>query len=153
MTKIVLLDAGPLSAVTHPRANRNREIKEWLQGLLQAGCRVIVPEIADYELRRELIRAGKTKSVERLDALRLQGNFAPLNTHVMLRAAQFWARARQTGQATADDKALDADVILAAQANFVGDPDDDVVVATMNVGHLSRFAQAECWHDINPGDC
>jgi hypothetical protein len=71
----------------------------------------------------------------------------------MLRAAQLWAHARQTGQATADDKALDADVILAAQANFVGDPNDYVVIATMNVGHLSRFTLAERWHDINPDDC
>jgi predicted nucleic acid-binding protein len=153
MTKIVLLDTGPLGAVTHPRANRNREIKEWLQRLLRAGCHVIVPEIADYELRRELIRANLTRSIGRLDDLKRLGIYVPLNTSMMLRAAELWAQARQAGQPTASDEALDADVILAAQASLVGSPSDDVVIATMNVGHLSRFAQAELWNDISTDDC
>ena len=37
-------------------------------------------------------------------------------------------------------------VILAAQAKTLGVP--DVVIATTNVGHLSRFAPAELWQDI-----
>jgi predicted nucleic acid-binding protein len=152
MTKIVLLDAGPLSAVIHPRANRNREIKDWLQDQLRAGCEIVVPEIADYEVRRELLRANKAPSVERLDALKVIG-YIPLSTEVMLRAAELWARARQARQATADDKALDADVILAAQAISVGGSGDDVVIATTNVGHLSRFAQAKVWSDISTDDC
>ena len=153
MTKIVLLDAGPLSAVTHPRANRNREIAEWLKRLLRAGCHVVIPEIADYELRRELLRAGKTASIERLDDLKRLSRYAPLNTDMMLRAAELWAQARQTSQATAKDEALDADVILAAQAILVCGPEVDVVIATTNVGHLSRFTQAELWNDIDPDNC
>ena len=152
MTKIVLLDAGPLSAVIHPRANRNQEIKEWLQDLLRAGCEIVVPEIADYEVRRELLRANKVPSVERLNALKVIG-YIPLSTEVMLRAAELWAQARQARQATADDKALDADVILAAQAISVGAPSDNVVIATTNVGHLSRFTQAKVWSDISPNNC
>jgi len=92
MTKIVLLDTGPLSAVTHPRANRNREIAEWLKRLLRAGCHVVIPEIADYELRRELLRAGKPASIERLDGLKRLSRYAPLNTDMMLRAAELWAQ-------------------------------------------------------------
>jgi len=37
-------------------------------------------------------------------------------------------------------------LILAAQAVTLGVP--DVVIATTNVGHLSRYAPAELWHDI-----
>lgn len=37
-------------------------------------------------------------------------------------------------------------MILAAQSMTLGVP--DVVIATTNVGHLSRFAPAELWHDI-----
>ncbi|MEX2261699.1 MAG: hypothetical protein WD696_07095 [Bryobacteraceae bacterium] len=44
----------------------------------------MIPEIADYEVRRELLRAGKEKGLGRLDAL-------PITTPVMLKAAEFWA--------------------------------------------------------------
>jgi len=41
---------------------------------------------------------------------------------------------------------VDGDVILAAQATTLGVA--DVVVATTNVGHLSRFVAAEIWQQI-----
>jgi hypothetical protein len=41
----------------------------WLQHLLGKGALVLIPEIADYEVRRELLRAEKTASVARLDEL------------------------------------------------------------------------------------
>jgi hypothetical protein len=39
-------------------------------------------------------------------------------------------------------------MVLAAQALTLGEP--DVVVATTNIGHLSRFVPAELWQDITP---
>jgi hypothetical protein len=38
-------------------------------------------------------------------------------------------------------------MILAAQALELGNP--DVVIATTNVGHLSRFVAAETWENIS----
>lgn len=61
----------------------------------------------------------------------------------MLKAAELWAEVRKRGMPTADSKALDCDVILAAQALAV-----DGLVATENVGHLSRLARAKSWRDI-----
>ena len=71
----------------------------------------------------------------------------PLSTPVMLRAAELWARARKAGQPTADEKALDGDVILAAQALELGAQGLDVQVVTTNVGHLERFCRASNWRD------
>ncbi len=107
---------------------------------------VMVPEIADYEVRRELLRAGKIRGIERLDELIAQVNYLPITTNAMRRAAAYWADARQQGRPTAADPALDGDVILAAQAATLNWT--DVVVATTNVRHLSRFVQAEIWSDI-----
>ncbi len=64
----------------------------------------------------------------------------------MRQAAMFWAEARQQGQPTAVDPALDGDVILAAQAATL--ELTDVVVATTNVRPLSRFVPAALWFDI-----
>jgi len=43
---------------------------------------------------------------------------------------------------------LDVDVILAAQALNFGGPALHFVVATGNVGHLSRFVPAAEWQNI-----
>ncbi|EDX71785.1 hypothetical protein MC7420_6871 [Coleofasciculus chthonoplastes PCC 7420] len=66
----------------------------------------------------------------------------------MRQAAQLWAQARQQGQPTAGDKTIDGDMILIAQAMTLAIP--DVVIATTNVGHLSRFIAAELWQNITP---
>jgi hypothetical protein len=55
---------------------------------------------------------------------------------------------RRQGQPTADPHALDADVILAAQAQLTAAPDDTIVVATTNVGHLERLVPAQRWDEI-----
>lgn len=146
MSKVVLLDAGPLGMVTHPR--KNPEVKMWLQQLLRRGIAVMVPEIADYEVRRELLRAGKKKGVERLDALKIAIGYVPLTTEAMLKAAEFWAEARRQGRPTADNKALDGDVILAAQAVTMKIQEDEAIIATTNVGHLAQFVEAKNWQEI-----
>lgn len=148
MSHVVLLDTGPLGLVTNPkRSPQSVACAQWLQALVARGLRVIVPEIADYEIRRELLRAKKEKGLARLNALANRLEYLPLTTAAMRQAAVFWAQARQQGQPTADEKALDGDVILAAQAMTLGVA--AVVIATTNVGHLSRFAPASLWPDIS----
>lgn len=150
MSRSILLDAGPLGLVTHPRVEQNREAALWLRGLLSAGVSVLVPEISDYEIRRELLRAGRTRGLSRLDSLAEDLGYLPLTTEALRLAARFWADARNQGQPTASDESLDADVILAAQAATLrGDTDDGVVIATTNPRHLSRFVDARLWQDID----
>lgn len=147
MSAVVFLDAGPLGLVSNPRqSQKSTACAQWLQALLMVGERVILPEIADYEVRRELLRAKKHKGLAKLDALAGVLEYLPISTAAMRQAAEFWAQARQQGQPTAGDKMLDADMILAAQAMTCGAA--DVVIATTNVGHLGRFAPADLWHRI-----
>ncbi len=146
MRRIVLLDSSPLGLLSHPR--KHPEIKAWVQALIRVGFVVRVPEIADYEIRRELLRSGKMAGVQRLNLLKSMLGYVPITTETMLKAAEFWAQARQQGQPTADDRALDGDVILAAQAAEIGELGYDVVIATSNVKHLSRFVAAQNWEEI-----
>ncbi|BFM38665.1 PIN domain-containing protein [Synechocystis sp. LKSZ1] len=149
MNRVILLDAGPLGLITNPKLSpESIACAQWLQNHLTGENRVIIPEIADYELRRELLRAKKDKGVARLDNLTKFLEYLPITTTSMRHAAQLWAQARQQGQPTAGDKTIDADMILVAQARTLAIP--DLVVATTNIGHLSRFIEAELWQNIAP---
>lgn len=144
---IVLLDAGPLGMITNPKSSpENEACKEWL---VSKGVNIVIPEIADYEVRRELLRAGKDRGLGRLEALKGMLEYAPITTPVMLKAAQFWATARRLGRQSADDASLDADMILAAQAATLDRESDEAVIATTNVRHLALFASARVWHDVS----
>jgi predicted nucleic acid-binding protein len=149
---IVLLDTGPLGLLTHPNAaTSNAQAAGWLRELVTSGVAVRVPEISDYELRRELLRLGKTRSVAVLDRYKTALGYVPLTTESMLRAAAFWADVRREGKPTAPDLALDGDAILAGQAAALSTGgEDEVLVATTNVGHLSRFVTARLWQEIRP---
>jgi len=135
--------------VTNPQGNaETRRCTEWLAGLLRAGVSVKLPEIADYELRRELLRANLQQGIRRLDHLKSALGYVPLTTEAVLTAAEFWARARNMGRPTADDKALDVDMILSGQAALIRAADTETIVATTNVGHLALFCEARLWRDI-----
>ena len=151
MSLVILLDAGPLSLVTNPKGSEeSRLCKEWLAELVAADMRVMVPEGADYEVRRELFRAGRRGGLDRLDKLSRQAGYLPVTMAVWRRAAELWALARNEGYATADDTALDCDMILAAQALLVAEGGFDVIVATRNLGHLGHFIDAREWETIIP---
>ena len=143
MNDAVMLDTSILGMIAHP--NANPPVTKWIADLLAAGVRVILPEIADYELRRELIVAGLKKSLIRLDELKAELEFMPLTSEVMKLAAQLWADSRSRGKKTADDKELDGDAILAALALTAG-----AIVATTNIGHLGQWVTAKNWPDIQP---
>ena len=144
VSRAVVLDSGPLGLVTNPRPSpQNLACSDWMQALIEAGITVVIPEIADYEIRRELVRAQKVRGLAMLDALCESLMYLPLSTGMMRSAAELWAEARNMGKQTADDLALDGDVILAAQSLSLRR--FEVVVATTNVGHLSRFVAAESW--------
>lgn len=149
MSRLILLDSGPLGMVTNPKATGiPLDCQLWLKALLRRGERVAIAEIADYEVRRELLRAGLLRSLRRLDSLKQTLDYIPIQTDTMLLAAELWAEVRKTGQPTADPKALDGDVILSAQARLLCSDVTEVIVATTNVAHLSRFITALDWQSI-----
>ena len=150
MSPIVFLDTGVLGAVTNPNAKQSNNLAclEWLAELPSRGYEVAIPEIADYELRRELLRAKKLRGIQQLNLLKAEVVYLPITTDAMIQAAELWAQVRQSGQATADPKSLDGDVILAAQALLQAKQGYEVIVATTNVKHISRFVDARLCVDI-----
>jgi predicted nucleic acid-binding protein len=150
LKRVVFLDTGVLSSVVFPKGSEeNRKCVAWLMNLLASeDVRVCIPEVCDYEVRRKLLHRKAEKQLGRLDQLQRMLQYVPIDTAAMQLAAQLWADGRTRGRPTADDKSLDADVILCAQARLNRRDDEDLVVATTDVGDLSVFVQASKWNLI-----
>jgi predicted nucleic acid-binding protein len=153
VSRFLLLDSGPLGLLTHPQRTAEAiAIIEWVSRCILSGTRIMVPAIVYYEIRRELLRAKKTFGIGRLDAFvnAAPGRYLPLSDGALRLAAELWAQARQAGRPTAEPKALDIDVIIAAQALSFGPSPSEVVVVTSNPKHLSQFVTAQNWTEILP---
>jgi predicted nucleic acid-binding protein len=151
LSEAIFLDTGPLGILTKsPKRPEIVACQEWLEDCRNAGRSVYLPEIADYELRRELIQASLPGSILRLDVLKANLIYLPITTEAMLLAADLWAGVRREGKTTADPHALDGDVILAAQMLTCGLEEDAMIVATVNPKHLARFVRCAEWQNLQP---
>jgi hypothetical protein len=152
VARLILLDAGPLGfAAGVPGRPLPVRCALWIASLQRQGAMIIHPEIADYEVRRELLRRGATSSIDRLNDLKRALDFREITTPAMLQAAEFWALLRRGGRPTAGPDTLDADAILAGMAIAEGQPGDHVLIAMTKVLHLARFPgiDARIWDTIS----
>ena len=151
MIFFVLLDAGVVGLLcSSPMLPDVAACKAWFAMLRMAGTIVVIPDVTQYEVRRELIRVGATAKLVRLDNLLIAARSADVTPDAWLKAAEFWAIVRKAGKPTADPHSLDGDAILAGVAATIGMPGDRVTIATTNVGHLARFPgiDARSWEMI-----
>jgi len=100
-------------------------------------------DVQAVEVRRELIRINATTKLQNLDDLRTACMFQCIEKEALDRAAEFWAIVRQQGQPTASADDLDTDAILAGMATTIGQPNEQVTLATTNVEHLARFPRID----------
>ncbi len=147
----IVLDSTPLALLCQRQGLAAAEqCRRWLLRHVTAGVRVFVPEVIDYEVRRELLRLRLTNAVQMLDGL----TSTPTDRLVRVSAATFttaaalWARSRQAGTPTADPLSLDVDVVLAAQVLTAGWDLSTTIVATGNARHLKLFVPAAEWATI-----
>lgn len=136
------IDTGVLGMLCHPR--KGADVKLWYRGV--RGVRratVYLPEVADFELRRELLRIPSVASLRELDRLPVEMEYVPLTTAILRDAAALWAGLWNTGRPLGTADSLGADVILAAQARAVG-----AIVVTDNIAHLGRMVDARSWRDL-----
>src|SRR5579871_3652758 len=117
---IIILDTFPTSSVAKRPGRKpslSDQCRQWVDACEEKGHTILVPAICYYEALRELEQRRATGQSERLkDYCLLPTRFIPLTTAHLETAAQLWGRVRREGRPTAAYDALDADVILAAQA-------------------------------------
>jgi predicted nucleic acid-binding protein len=142
---IYLLDSGPLGLLAHNKLVNRVAIEEWLVNEVAAGAMVYISEVADYEVRRELIRLSKAgqlpaSRLNRLNELLTLFPYLAVSTLMWHRAAEFWADARSGGLPSASDAALDGDAMIAAQASVI-----NATVVTTNTAHIGVWVPVKTW--------
>lgn len=136
----LFLDSNVLGKICHP--TKHEDVRLWFRAAVREH-ELLLPEIADYELRRELLRIGSQRGLRRLDELTRELRYVPVTTATWREAARLWAHLRNAGKATAGVERLDADVLLAALALAEG-----AHVVTSNVRHISLLVPAYDWSDV-----
>ena len=68
MARLILLDNGPLGLIVRaPGRPHVARCLTWLRAILATGAVVVIPDIANFELRREFLRIRAVGSLRRLD--------------------------------------------------------------------------------------
>ena len=85
MSKLILLDTGPLGIASNPRFSAlTFACNRWLNEQARQGVQVLISEVADYEVRRELIRLNRSRSLARLDRLKTELVYLPISSMLSL---------------------------------------------------------------------
>lgn len=141
-----ILDFGPLGTAGNPGRGRDAErLRAWIERESDGGSAVMVADVVVYEVRRELIRAGRGPGLRRLAEVMGGMERIPITETAWDRAAELWAEARRRGVATAKDDALDAALLIAAVAQLAAEAGWNAVVVTGNPAHIGRFADVRDW--------
>ncbi len=152
---IVFIDSSILGILANPnKIGEANKCREWLYSLLAKGVYVCSSIICDFEVRRSLILESHRKphlaSIQNLDQLQEIISFLPVTSELLKEASNLWAYAREQGIPTADSNSLDIDIIICSHWQQLKEefPGRYIVIATTNVKHLSRFAEAKTWINI-----
>lgn len=134
---IILLDTGVLGKICHKKISDN--VIKVLNYLQQQKIGLRVPEICDYELRRNLLLENLDKSIRKLNKFRRTARLLFFDTNTMIIASEIWADIRKQGNPTENKDSLDGDVILAAQAYQLKAYYAEVIILTTNPKDIAKF--------------
>lgn len=95
----LVLDTGVLGQICHPR--KYHDVRAWFRRAI-AEHEILLSEVADYELRRELLRIDSRRSLARLDELTRELRYLPVTTATWRTAARLWAEQRRAGNITGE---------------------------------------------------
>jgi predicted nucleic acid-binding protein len=148
----LLLDTNILGQMVKPVVEETWPVVMTVRRLVRdVRYQICFPEIADYELRRKLLHLAHHPHQARnwaKEALTILDRFVstdyiPITTETMRLAAQLWAQTRISGRPRGPEEELDADVILAAQAQQAGGQ-----IITTNETHFKDIAEVFDWRSF-----
>ena len=127
-----LFDANAISAVIA----RREPLFSRYQGALARSDRMLLSAVAHFEVRRGLLAIDARGRLSRLEFLRREMIWVPVEDADWEEAAQLYVRTRQTGRPRDD-----ADLLIAAQGRLLG-----ATIVTRNVRNFADLTVAtEDW--------
>jgi predicted nucleic acid-binding protein len=111
----LLLDTNVLARLCHPTAYR--DVQRWFRELLERGDsapEILIPVLADYEIRRAFLTRGASASLEQLDRIEAVARTLPVTPQATRMAAEL--RSKLGCPPGAD--LSDADLVIVAQAQL-----------------------------------
>ncbi|MGL5132214.1 MAG: hypothetical protein ACRC78_06775, partial [Planktothrix sp.] len=95
MSQVILLDSAPVGLITNPKAMPLAvQCQQWFLSFSQRGYQVILPEIIDYEIRRELLKANKLSGIRKLEELKSEIiywlNSMNFYTVILKKSTDYW---------------------------------------------------------------
>jgi predicted nucleic acid-binding protein len=141
VTLRLLLDSGVLSEICHGKAER--PVRAWFERI-SLRHELFVSDVADYEVRRGLVRARALRGIALLDTMPGRCIRVAMDGTHWHRAAEIWARLANAGRIPA--KGLSGDTLLAAQALDLG-----ATIVTYNLKDFAGIVSASIWTDVPIG--
>ena len=135
--KTVVLDSLPLAELC--RRKIKNEVGNLLLFLRNKKIALRVAEITEYELRRELLRAERYRSDNRLNKFYLTERIIPIDRLALIKASEIWAEVRNSGMPTASNERIDIDTIMVAQSLTLKKDFEEVIILTGDPEDISRF--------------
>jgi predicted nucleic acid-binding protein len=136
-----MLDTNMLVRICHP--TDYRDVQEWLRSLLLRGAdapELLVSVLADYELRRALLRRGAHASLAQLDSVVRSASYVPVTAEVGRRAADISAGLSPELRR----RVSDVDILIAAQAQI----ENAILVTSDRALHDVPGVVAKDWTEI-----
>ena len=134
----LLLDTGVLSEICHGKVER--PVRGWFERISQRHD-VLLSDVADYEVRGELVRSKALRGLALLDGMPVRAQRLRMTDATWLRAATLWAQLVPLGRPPA--KGIAGDVHLAAQADLEG-----ATVVTYNLKDFADVVSASLWTNV-----
>ncbi len=136
--KTYLLDSTIVSKIIK---RDDQSIKKRFQQALRNNSKILISPIVFYEVMRFFYHKKAVKEINFLLKLVDKLYWIDTNYNTWDKGAKIWAQARSIGRPTADEKSLDADVLIAAQAK-----EHNAVVVTKNTKHFTYLGvENEQW--------
>ena len=144
-SRVVILDSKPLGEICNPI--KYSVTKPLIEFIRREKIALRIAEITDYELRRELKLQNLHKGINNLNKFDRRREIISLDREALIIAAELWAELRKTAQPTADNKNIDCDVIMVAQALKLRNRFEQIIILTIDIKDLIRFKKfgIEVW--------
>jgi predicted nucleic acid-binding protein len=142
MTYAILLDSGPLGKMVHQERTYIEPTRLLEKFAKDNGISLLIPEIIEMELKKELVNRGFVKSIRKLNKFGQQDRIIKLTQDDRLLAKEIENNLRKEGKSISKEIPSN-DGILAAQAiNLkISQEYEKVIILTENIKHITKLVK------------